>query len=255
MRFKIFLESHTEGIFTYNPKTNSWHKGSMYSLEVYIDSKSISINGSPYDTYWKKPLHALMKQFPDLKDVKLDYDGFSPGTLSQYLADKSYEKMIFPKRFIPYFYHGTSYDRWINIEKEGLQPRNITGSSPVFGKIYNAPSSHMDKVYLSASYGNAVKFAARDAVMNKNDYPVILKINSKGMDFNLLQPDEDSKETDWVKSLYSINSIAYSGSISPEFIELYAYLDEQKWKLISSENDWLGKQMENLPKEPKWIKP
>lgn len=255
--FKLWLESDALGAFVYvQNKWTPFETGDR-GLQRYIDSKRVSIdNVSPYHENIKKAIYQLLKQFPHVKNLIIDFDGFKPGTVEQFLNDKSYEKRTNPKRMIPYFYHGTSTKKWNEISQKGLSPRKITGVAPTHGT--NIPSQEQF-VYLSATYNAITRFAASDAARDKS-LPIILRIDSKGLDIDKLHPDEDSGSNDWVKSVQHSGTIAYEGTIHPEFIEEFAEWDNdaKEWKLMPDpqpeKDDWLADLMKNkmqkLPQIP-----
>jgi hypothetical protein len=236
MNFRLFLESEERGAWSWDsddPK-GKWYRaglGHRPTIGAYLDSKRVSIEyAGPFHPLIKKALYALVKQFPQTVDQVIDFDGFKPGTVREFLTSKEYEKRTNSKRLPAYFYHGTSSKAWQLIEKSGLSPRSVTSASPAYGaSISSAKPAKENLIYLSASYGAAVRFAASDATRNySGSYPVILQIDSKGMDANRLRADEDSQADAWQDSIHMLNSVAYEGTIDPRYIKIYASWDSDK---------------------------
>lgn len=199
-------------------------------INGYFSSNKVSIDQSPYHSYMKRAVSTLAKQFPSTVSYKIDFDGWSPGTVAEYLKDKSLHqsKEVLPK----FLYHGTSYHRWESIQKEGLKPRSQTEVSPAYGAaMEHALPADPNQVYLSATFGNAVRFASRDASGSDKSKPVVLRIDSSGLNYRKLRPDVDSQSGSWEKSFQWIGTVGYEGSIAPQHISLYKVFDSsvRKW--------------------------
>lgn len=98
-----------------------------------------------------------------------------------------------PRQKLPEFlYHGTSTELWYSgIKSKGLMPRNtnpsgVTGSYGASGAL-----SHGDKVYLSVHPDMAARGAARQASSAHGGQPLIVKINTQGLDLDKITGDED----------------------------------------------------------------
>jgi len=196
--------------------------------EGYDGKKFIDIENSSYNN---PRLHDALKKLlelePRIADYGLYFDGYMhQGTVAEFLHQGVEETLP------PYVYTGTSAARYEKIKIEGLKPRAMTDSDPVHG-AFNSPSIP-DRVYLSITPGNTVRFAARDAARDKSN-PLILKIQSSGLRENLLVPDEDSRSHSWEDSIHISGTFAYKGVIRPEFISPYMIIDrtaEEGWRKV-----------------------
>ncbi len=251
------IESENEGSYYWNG--NIWTKDSLFNkIQAWIDSKIVSLEGiNSNHPMAKRILKMLIKQFPETSSKIIDFDGYRPGTVKDFIQVFHGSKDL-PK----YLYHGTSVYRWENIKDNGLMPRAISGSDPVFGagKSHAIPASE-NLVYLATNIGNTVKFAGRDA-QKDGSKPLILKIDTKGLTPDRLYPDEDSQETNWQDSMYKSGILGYQGVIKPDFITPNTILVDNLWRPVRKEDlepeDWLGKQflkMKDSPTTFKWINP
>ena len=224
----------------------------------------------------KRALKVLLRQRPEFRDWEIVFDGYSPGTVGEFLKTPTRPPWEMPR----HFYQGTSMDRWDRIKDEGLVPRSETGVEPAYGAhISSARPSNPDYVYLGGSPGSACSLAAHDAARIDKSQPVMLRINSQGMRVSKLRPDIDSiprsdpyGSYDWQHSMKRLDSIGYEGSIAPQFIELYKVWDKDTKKWTDPppppEPDWLAKQVMGMgdmkhktvpgfdtPVRYKWAKP
>lgn len=243
------------------------HLGDRPPIQGYIHTSKVSLEPSPWHPHMKRAVRMLLKQFPHLADRPIDFDGYSPGTVSEYLKTG---ELHGPKNRLPKFlFHGTSIYRWENIKEDGLRPRAETGADPVYGTMYNAPLGPAEHIYLSGNPTAATRFAANEAGRD-GSFPVILKIATGDFDYDRLRPDHDSGEDTWDKSLQQTNTVAYEGVIDSQAIELYkAWSPEtKKWEDPGDwlePQDWLAQQflhrhegMESIPGTTgkyKWVKP
>lgn len=267
MNFRLFIEADEALNWDANwPKWRPHQIGDRGMINAYVSSRHISIDESPYHPMMKKALKILVRQKPYLAHKPLDFDGWSPGTLAEFI--KSPEP-IHPKDTLPKFmYHGTSYHRWERIREEGLSPQSESGAE--YGaEPVSAPLANPDYVYLVGTIGAAARIYSRDVSRKETgSFPVILKINTKNLDYRKLRPDEESKARTWQDSLHGLNTIAYEGTIAPESISLeIAYNPKtDKWESPGpwlEPQDSLAQQMlhrtgyKNIPDSPwkyKWAK-
>lgn len=159
-----------------------------------------------------------------------------------------------PSEMPRYFYQGTSESRWDTIEIQGLIPRIKTNVQPAYGdQTSSARESNPNYVYLAGNPDAKTRFAAHDAARLDKSSPVILKIDSRGMDIENLRPDEDSNAKNWQDSLSIMNSIGYEGEIDPEFVTLYKTFANGKWQdhiIVPSKPDWLAQQINGTGYKP-----
>lgn len=215
--------------YTYYGKLipNGFANVSAGDTSILIDSRKIDVEpDTAHSPRTRKAMEELLKQRPDLANFTLTFDAYSPGTLEQYIKQPHEE---FPK----YLYHGTSSVVWERAKTEGLQPRKMTGSPPVFGTVgSNAPIHSPDYIYLASDDGNDVRHAARQAKSVLGGKPVILKIEFDKLPPHNLMPDEDSRMSRWEDSLNRHGILAYKGRIKPEIISLHL--------VLSQDNGWVN---------------
>lgn len=222
-------------------------------FKLWLESNILSWDdfASPYHHFIKRALKSLLRQKPEILNKQLDFDGFSPGTVKEFLGAPEFhgKKDQLPK----YLYTGTSYYRWEKIREEGLKPRSETSEEPVFGaSISSAPPANPDHIYLAVTLGATVRWAASDASRD-GSYPVILRIDSQGIDPNRIRPDVDIRSDQWLDSFHKLGTIAYEGKIAPRFavsesvnlIELIQAKKGDRWEKPGSwlePQDWLAQQ-------------
>jgi hypothetical protein len=267
MNFKLWLETD---VLSWSPNyPHGWYPaeiGDRPTIQVFIDSKRVSVDfASPYHPLLKRALKALVRQKPEVLNLTLEFDGFSPGTVNEFLGMAEFhgKKDVLPK----YLYTGTSYYRWEKIREEGLKPRSETQEEPVYGaNISSAPPANPDHVYLAVTLGATVRWAANDASRD-GSYPVILRIDSRGLNPRLIRPDVDVRSEKWLDSFHRLGTIAYEGNIAPQFIELIQAKKDNKWEKPGpwlEPQDWLAQQMlhrtgytkiPNTNHSYKWVNP
>jgi len=252
MEFKQFFEA-SWNILGWNG--SHWYEYDAFKekplFDVYIDKNRVSVSmAGPRHPQMKKALKILIKQRPDVADKELDFDGWRPGSVKEFLKTSEYHQS---KDELPRFlYTGTSLLRWESIREDGLRPRSETGVEPAYGaQISSAIPANPDYIYLAGSLGSTVRIASRDAARGENPYqPVILRIDSRGLKYDKLRADEDSRcgKYDWQCSMSSLDTLAYKGKISPKYIELYKVYNPETKKYDDpgpglEPQDWLAQQM------------
>lgn len=220
-------------------------------INAFWDNKKIDIDVGPKHSMLKRALKTLLKQRPEFSNLKIEFDGYSPGTVSGFINQSTRPPWEMPL----YFYHGTSENRWNDIQNIGLTPRSETGITPAYGAhISSAKTSNPNYVYLTGFFGSTARLAAIDAANIDQSIPVILRIDSKGIDPQKLRADEDAipkndplGNYDWQYSIQNLDTVGYEGSISPQFIKLYKTHLDRKWvDPIPPKPDWLAKQIQNI---------
>lgn len=220
MSFRAFVESDEALNWdAYWPKWRPHQIGDRGMINVYVTSRHISVDESPYHPMMKKALRILIRQKPYLAAKPLDFDGWSPGTLEEFIRSP---EPIRPRDKLPkVMYHGTSYFRWERIREDGLKPQSESGAE--YGaEPMSAPEANPDLIYLCGTVGAATRQYSRDVSRKEGSgsFPVILKIDTSGMDYTKLRPDEESRARTWQDSLAHLNTVAYEGSISPDKISI-----------------------------------
>jgi len=249
-------EAERWGFLSWDERARNWYRsttllGDRPKFRVFWDESKVDVEmAGPRHPQMKRALRVLIKQRPEFAKRRLEFDGYSPGTVEEFLRSQTRPPWEMPR----YFYQGTSDDRWSSIERAGLVPRAKTGVKPAYGAhISSAKPSNPNYVYLVGSPGAIARWAANDAARADQSIPVILKIDSRGMDMDKLRPDEDSRSDDWKDSLAQLDSVAYEGEIEPEFITLYRISKGGKWQDAPPppppkpyEPDWLAKQVMDM---------
>lgn len=173
--FAQWLEANEKwGILSWDGK--KWYEsshmlGDRAELKVTWHKHKIDVEAGPKHPVLKRALKILLRQRPEFRDWEIVFDGYSPGTVSEFLKSPTRPPWEMPR----YFYQGTSDDRWERIQEEGLVPRSKTGVEPAYGAhISSARPSNPDYVYLSGSPGSACSLAAHDAARIDKSMPVII---------------------------------------------------------------------------------
>lgn len=184
------------------------------SLSSKNDWRTMFVEGATeHHQGFNKALEEILDTFPELNDFWISYDGPLKPITTQTVDLSNIT-----------FYHGTSSTVLDRILEEGLKPRSETNVNPAYG-VGKAGEGRPDAVYLTTQIGMA-NFAAKDAAKVMGGDPVVLTIT--GIDLSKAMADEDSGETDPVKSLETLGSIAYIGSIPPSKIHLKQVTASQK---------------------------
>jgi len=191
-----------------------------------------SVEGATeYNAGFMKALQEIVQEYPELKELNIKFDGPSYPIIE--LIESSAFKHFDWENLI--LYHGTSEQAWKKIQQEGLHPRGITNVAPTHGAQYSsAPTARLDAIYLTTQL-NTAHFAARDASNITKSPGVVLRI--KGIKGQYAAADEDSRESDPIKSLGRIGAIAYLASIPASLIEPYEILENNNWRKIASQQD------------------
>jgi hypothetical protein len=180
-------------------------------------------------------LQKLVKQYPPARKWSVRSDGPAQ-PIDRLLRSRS------PRHGMPkHLYHGTSTELLPRIMKEGLKPRTTTSIKPTYQG--GAKEGRPERVYLAAFTSlQATHFAAREAARKHGGDPVVLRVKTRGLRFASFKADEDSKvdDYDWVRSLYSIGTVAYEGSVPPKALSVYSKLKERDWVRASVGQDWFG---------------
>lgn len=163
---------------------------------------------------------------PAIRSMEIKSDSPSGPSVGAYLTywKSSTDQLYLLRNNLVLFYHGTSTNQWSSIERQGLRPRKLTGSDPSY---YTESISQDDLVYLATDDSlNSAFFAARSAAKIHGGQPLVLLVYSEGLDPAKLEPDEDSGEVFWWRSITKMGTVAYAGFILPKWLEpMYLYQD------------------------------
>jgi hypothetical protein len=186
---------------------------------------TLSVTGaSASNEGFRRAAREIVAQHPALADLPLMFDGPPDRTLAEHAAPPPWQWSSAT------FLHGTSRATWERIQREGIQPRTVTGSSAAHGAQYShAKPGRTDAVYLTLS-PNTARFAARDADRKDRSGPVVLLV--RGVREERAIPDIDSGEDTARASLDRIGSIGYLGRIAPTDVAL-------GWAVDPATNGWV----------------
>ena len=217
---------YTEG-YPLGLRREGWTWSASIGLSSRNDWRNLSVDGASEDHRgFRKALKEIVVRYPEIIDYIISFDGPYKEVSSLVYGAASPtigQDIDLGKKT---YYHGTSDDVLDTILSEGLKPRGETNVDPVYGVEFGARPSRQEAVYLTTQM-NLASSAAHSAARKRGGNAVILEI--KGLVHDLFQPDEDSRETDAVKSLERMGSVAYVGRISPRNIRVYAMDDGKRW--------------------------
>jgi len=217
---------YTEG-YPLGLRREGWTWSASIGLSSRNDWRNLSVDGASEDHRgFRKALKEIVARYPEIIDYIISFDGpyKEVSSLVHGAASPTIGQDIDLGKKT--YYHGTSDDVLDTILSEGLKPRGETNVDPVYGVEFGARPSRQEAVYLTTQM-NLASSAAHSAARKRGGNAVILEI--KGLVHDLFQPDEDSRETDAVKSLERMGSVAYVGRISPRNIRVYAMDDGKRW--------------------------
>jgi hypothetical protein len=181
---------------------------------------------SPQSPDFAKIIKALKPKFHDIGNWQVEYFFMASHLVTgneKYYRTVDYwlKHTVNINDTLPeFFYHGTSTNQWYEgIKKNGLLPRNITGSAGGYGSQNASSLSKKGIVYLSTHPDAATRTAAEQAANKHGGVPLILKINSSGIFKDKLVPDEDSRQPNAQKSIVKMSTVGYEGRVPPSAIE------------------------------------
>ena len=117
-------------------------------------------------------------------------------------------------------YHGTCTNLLPTIEKKGLLPRSLTGSTGSYGAQNVDSLSQHDLVYVSVHPDAATRTAAVQAARKHGGRPLILKIDSSQLFPERFVPDEDARHAKTAQdSVRTMSIMAYRGKIPAAIIQ------------------------------------
>ena len=216
------------------------HNHSNEKSYITIDPKKKSITSgsgyqrlSPQSTKFHRIIKALKSKYQDIEDWEVQVRRFEPAnkfsrTVGYWL---SRPEIRLANKMPKYLYHGTSTNLWYEgIKQKGLVPRNITGSSGSFGAQNISALSYDNLVYLSTDPDASTRSAAKQASENHGGKQLIIRIDTKGLDPNKLQPDEDSGATTAQASIDVMSTLAYEGKIPSNNLEPFLFKTNKNWE-------------------------
>lgn len=236
----IALTLDAEGnVIPYDYSMNKSH------MVIHPNAKNIDLQKlSPQSTEFRRIIKAIESKYSDIENWTVNHyfmaghmqaAGQRARTVGYWL---SRPEMRLSNKMPKYFYHGTSTNLWYEgIKQKGLVPRSFTGSTGSYGSQNISALSQGDLVYLSADPDAATREAAKQAAKKHGGKPLILRIDTNGLDINKLKPDEDTKAVTPQGSLDISSTLAYRGRIPAGNIEPFL-LGTPKQKGNRLYDDW-----------------
>lgn len=241
---------YTEG-YPMGLRREGWNWSASIGLSSKNDWKNLSVDGaSEQNRGFRKALREIVREYPEVAGYLISFDGpYMPvSSLVGGAAPEPESRIDLGKQT---YYHGTSSDVLDAILSDGLKPRGQTNVEPVFGVEFGARPSRAEAVYLTTQLGLA-QSAANSAARKRRGDPVILEVT--GLHHDHFQPDEDSRESDAVKSLERMGSVAYVGRIRPRNIRVYAMDDGSGWNKWASATRVASRYAATTPLPPSFPK-
>jgi len=214
-------------VYVTHPNENSWTKGG-----------SVDIESAVTDPHTVETLKALVRVDPNIGKYLITRN--YSGDVNSFIHKLDRQRFEPSTKDLPALYHGTSSKFAPALKQFGLRPRGATGTAPTYGGA-NKPSIK-DRVYVGIL--SIAQEAARQAANMHGGVPVVYRIvlaNSAA-----LEPDEDSKQPTWWRSLKKIGAVAHVGRIPAKFLHPYKAWpkeDNQKWvgwngRAFKPEEEW-----------------
>ena len=215
-------------------------------VEIKPNKKEIDLQGlSPQSTQFHRIINAIKSKYPDIENWKVNHY-FMAAHMSS--ASNRYRTVGFwlskpeirlANKMPQFFYHGTSTNLWYEgIKQRGLLPKKLTGSAGSYGSQNIQALSHDDLVYLATDPDAATREAAKQAAKKHGGLPLIIRINTTGLDPNKLAPDEDTNQQSAQASIDIASTLAYQGKIPPTNLEPFL-IGEKKETKNSITYDWV----------------
>lgn len=180
----------------------------------------------PQSKEFRQIINALRSKYPDIDQYPVEHyfqAGHMQGANNRYRTVGYWlgrPEIRLSNKLPRYFYHGTSTNLWYEgIKERGLYPRRISGSSGSYGAQNISALSQDDLVYLSTDPDAATREAARQATRKYGGNPLIIRINTNGLDPNKLTPDEDTRANTAQGSVDVASTLGYKGRVPSENLE------------------------------------
>jgi hypothetical protein len=206
-----------------------WDWDAAMSLARENEWRNLMVEGATeHHRGFRHALQEMVRTYPELADFVVKFDG--PWIPVSRLVHVNTGPTVDLSNLL--FYHGTNSTAAKSILREGLRPRSETNVQPAYGSSSSVGAGRSEAIYLTTQLQMA-RFAALDA-SKRGGYPVVLEV--RGIDSSRCQADEDSGETDPVRSIERIGSIAYVGTIPPSKITLAYQIEEgsRDWTKVAS---------------------
>ena len=183
--------------------------------------KSIELHKlSPQSKDFNQIIKALSVKYPDIYDYPVHHY-FQSGHM-QAAGDRirtvgywiSRPEIRLANKLPKYLYHGTATNLWYEgIKNKGLAPRRMTGSIGSYGAQNINSLSQDNLVYIATDPDAATREAAKQAASKYGGNPLIIRVNTTGLNPNYFVPDEDTHAKTAQGSVDIASTLAYQGRI------------------------------------------
>jgi hypothetical protein len=189
------------------------------AVSMYVSARKRVVdidNRSKFAPESRQALSAFQREYGS--DWIVSFDGSKEGPIAEFLSGSEGISRLPAK-----WYHGTSQSNLDSILEKGLRPRGAGSATFVGGE------SNPDYVYLAVDDGNDVRFAARAAGQKTRSQPVVIEVDGRHLNPDLLRPDEDSHADSWSESLRLTGTVAYEGVVPARAIRVHLRLEDSGW--------------------------
>lgn len=218
-RYEAYFYGHDAGDWVLSPtvlfgfRNHGYDWEAISSLAINNNWRNLSVEGATeHHQGFRKALGEMAAEYPEIGDFLISFDGpYKPvrDLLGAQAATSLADLALF---------HGTSAWAWDKICVEGLQPRATTQLASAYGSASSAAEGRSDAVYLTTQPGMS-HFAAFDAARAHHSEPLVLAVID--LDPRYFVADEDSGESDPLRSIERLGSAAYVRPIAPDHIMVY----------------------------------
>lgn len=205
----------------------------------------------PQSTEFRRIINALRPKYPDIDQYRVQHYFQSGHMQAAGARDRTVgywmgrPEVRLANKLPKYFYHGTSTNSWYEaIKQKGLAPRRMTGSTGGYGSQNISSLSYDDLVYVATDPDAATREAALQASRKYGGSPLIIRIDTTGLDPNKLAPDEDTKAATAQGSVDMASVLAYRGRIPAGNLEPFL-IGNRITKNNRYQTDW--KRFEDVP--------
>jgi hypothetical protein len=199
-------------------------------FEIKPREKKIALyQYSPQSTQFNKLIHALQVKYHDIYDWDVEIF-FQAGHMQT--GNRKWNRNVnywlkntinFANKIPKYAYHGTSSNLWnLSIKKNGLLPRNVSGSMGSYGAQNVTSLSRGNLIYLSTHPDAAARTAAEQAAEKHGGRPIIIQIDTSGLFPEKFDIDEDARKVKTPhQSIEMMSAMAYREKIPASILKPY----------------------------------
>lgn len=173
-------------------------------FELIGFTRSVRVhNIEPRTKVFKQFINAIRTIIPEIDDWDVEVTNLSHSDTGPRGTGKYYRKVAYyikhsptdvSNAFVPSkLYHGTSTELWFDgIKSRGLIPRLNLDITRTGSYGASAALSHGDRIYLSVHPDAACRRAAQQASTQHGGAPLIIEIDTSGLDLHRFTGDEDA---------------------------------------------------------------